>query len=265
MIVLLLVLGIPFVQAQTASDLIYLPSPQTEAILVIDPAEAAVTETIELESRPVELVVHPDTGIVYVITQDDSTLIIIDDTTITDTIDLDNAPSSINLDAEANLLIVEFDDTGESLQWDAATLEPVTDTSSADMPTPDAVSELLLPSYPLCPLNADAARETFQTNLTPGLIDLQCRILAEDGEFIQPAAEIGIEDVLELGVIHAVELFSPSGVNAAQIDICLHGSGHIIYLDAEGQPRVPEYVRGTARSGYTCTQLQGLGTIILVE
>lgn len=269
-IVVLLVLSVTLVSAQPTSDLIYVPSPETQSVLVIDPDEATVTEAIGLDAEPVAIVVHPDSGLVYVVTTDENALVVIDETSVTETVELDNAPVGLSLDEEANSLTIMFEDTDDTLILDADSLEPVSmsDVGEGDedeTPFPFQRFRLLLPSYPLCPLSSDADRETFQTNLTPNLIDLQCRVLAEDGKFIQSPAEIGIQDIIDLGVIHAVEVFSPSGANVERVDICLLGSGNVFFLDADDQPRTPNFLQSVSRAGYSCVQLPGPGTLILVS
>jgi hypothetical protein len=51
------------------------------------------------------------------------------------------------------------------------------------------------------------------------------------------------------------------------VDICLQGKGYIIYLNANGAPRVPQLWSAwttPAFPGYTCTTLYAPGTVVLV-
>lgn len=251
--------------ASAQTDLIYVPSPATDAVLVIDPDTESIVEAIAVGDSPTAAAINPDTGLVFVANNGGKTISVIDsdDNAVIETIDLDAAPVSLTIDVETNQIHVTLAESGEIVTIDGDSLG-VMATDEPEREVDDYV-ELLLPTYPLCPLSADAARSTFQTNLTPGLIDLQCRVLAEQGDYVRPAAEIGIQTVLDLGVIHAVELFSPSGAILERIDVCLRGIGNIMYLDAEDQPRQPKLLQRTVRSGYTCAQLPGPGTIILVE
>lgn len=272
----LIIISICFATALPAaaqSDSIYVASPTTDSVLVVNPESQTIVDTIAVGADPVAVAVNSETGRVFVANNGDNSISVIDTAKneVIDTIELPGAPARLSVDADTNQVHVTLADSdamvtidGDSLEIVAPAPEPAS-TSLPPMPRFGRFVELLLPSYPLCPLNPDADRATFQTNLTPGLIDLQCRVLAENGQFVQPPAEIGVQSVLDLGVIHAVELFSPSDAKMDRIDVCLRGIGNVIFLDAAGRPRKPELLQRTVRSGYTCAQLPGPGTIILVR
>lgn len=270
-----LILVVPIL-AQNQDEVVYVVSPTTDAVFAIDPATEEIIETIPVGSRPTSIATNSSTGTAYVVNSGDDSISVIEDNEVTSTIELEATPANLQVDEENNQIIITFAGTSETQTLDGETLEIVENTDSSPpapqrppesstRPVPERVRELLLPSYPLCPQDAGANLETFQTNLTPGLIDVQCRILAANTEFVQPAAEIGVQSVLDREVIHAVELFSPSSANFERIDVCLSGNGYLIYLDAEDQPREPVWLQRTVRSGYVCTQIPGPGTLILVR
>jgi hypothetical protein len=256
------VFSLSIVRAQT--DLLYVASPDTNAILVINPADASVADVIELEASPFAVLTHPDSGHLFAATDNGLTVIDAEDYAIVDNLEFDGQPTE--LWADEGLIYVSLDN-GDEVALDAETLERQEvdePAEAAPQSRPRRMVPLFLPASPLCPLNADAPRHIFQTNLPPGLIDVQCRVLAVNGEFTQNPGEIGIQAIIDLGVIHAVEVFSPSGANMGGIDFCLPGRGQVIYLDAEGQPREPQILRATQQFAYTCFQLPGAGTIVLV-
>ncbi len=84
------------------------------------------------------------------------------------------------------------------------------------------------------------------------------------------AAQIGNQAILDLGVLQAVDVFSPSGRDhfEGDVDICLRGTGFIFFFNAKNSPRVPELMTGwTTPSfpGFTCVTLHETGTVVLVS
>ncbi|MBN1200559.1 MAG: hypothetical protein JXJ20_01765 [Anaerolineae bacterium] len=83
-------------------------------------------------------------------------------------------------------------------------------------------------------------------------------------------AQIGNMDVINMGVIHAVDVFSMAGSTSvldwnSSIKICLLGSGRLMFLDAKTSPRaLSELAPVTYEGGYTCAALYGPGTVVLV-
>jgi PKD repeat protein/serine/threonine protein phosphatase PrpC len=106
--------------------------------------------------------------------------------------------------------------------------------------------------------------------------NLFCRLIAANGSYmfwlgspITNGGNIGNRNVIDLGLIAAVDVFSMSGVTrfVNDVNICLQGSGYIIFMDVNGQPRLPQlWSNWTTPSfpGYTCTTLYAPGTVILV-
>ncbi len=96
-----------------------------------------------------------------------------------------------------------------------------------------------------------------------------CRVIAENGTFVQNPAEIGNMDVLNQGVIQAVDVFglthdgvSVAGFNSS-VKVCLQGSGRFFFLDATTQPRALSQLPTTPENGYTCAFIPNAGTVAL--
>jgi hypothetical protein len=146
---------------------------------------------------------------------------------------------------------------------------------------PPAVA-IELPAPPPAPLCSDTNFEN------PGMIRshftqdtdraaLYCRLIAAGGSYfswfgspLTSAANIGNTSVLDLGLVAAVDVFSTVGVSGfrGDVNICLKGSGAIIYMNASGMPRVPQLWSAwttDAFPGYTCTTLYAPGTVVLVS
>jgi hypothetical protein len=106
---------------------------------------------------------------------------------------------------------------------------------------------------------------------------LACRLLAANGSYLSwlgspltSSGNVGNAVVLNLGVIAAVDVFNPNNSNGfvGDVDICLKGSGYMIYLNANGSPRIPQLWSAwttPAFPGYTCTTLYAPGTVVLVQ
>jgi PKD repeat protein/serine/threonine protein phosphatase PrpC len=105
---------------------------------------------------------------------------------------------------------------------------------------------------------------------------LYCRLIAANGSYmfwfgspITNAGNVGAQNVLDLGLVAAVDVFSLRDVTGfvGDVDICLKGAGYIIYMNVLGQPRVPQLWSAwttDAFPGYTCTTLYAPGTVVLV-
>lgn len=97
-----------------------------------------------------------------------------------------------------------------------------------------------------------------------------CRIIAENSQFREDAAEIGITEVINQGVIQAVDVFGllHDGVSQPHfnlpVTVCLQGSGRLFYLDATAAPRTVVELAGFAEGDYTCADIPNAGTVVLV-
>jgi hypothetical protein len=104
-----------------------------------------------------------------------------------------------------------------------------------------------------------------------GPVEVYCRTVVANSIYERNGGEIGIQSVIDLGIIQAVEIFGLTGDNGqsyvglnAGATICLRGTGHLIFLDAVGMPRVPTWLDSWPANGFTCANLSSTGTLILV-
>ncbi|MCC6803678.1 MAG: hypothetical protein IT319_12415, partial [Anaerolineae bacterium] len=167
-----------------------------------------------------------------------------------------------------------------------------TETPEGDEPTPDIFTETpeessisfitdtpvfpTPPDTPRCDLRNFSPNDVMRAGVRPEF-DLFCRTLVQWSEFvyyfdaaITSYANVGIEALIRLGIIQAVDIFSPSGQTYFEggYVMCLAGEGTLIWLDATNAPRhadiigsytVPEF------PGFTCATLFTPGTLVLVE
>lgn len=100
-----------------------------------------------------------------------------------------------------------------------------------------------------------------------------CRIIVQDDQVITSLAEIGIQSVIDLGVVQAVDLFgllpdgSPVVPFVAPMRVCLRGTGDAIYLTAATSARTPVYlpVLSDSPANYACANIPESGTVVLVR
>ncbi|MBZ0277951.1 MAG: SH3 domain-containing protein, partial [Anaerolineae bacterium] len=134
------------------------------------------------------------------------------------------------------------------------------------------VEEVVPPQPPCADLNGETNR-IVRANVQDGTVangSVFCRIINENGSFVQSANEIGDQSVLDRGILQAVDVFglsytgNPVSAFNLSVNICLVGSGSIIYLDATAAPRVPVQITATSQGGYTCANIPNAGTVVLV-
>lgn len=106
---------------------------------------------------------------------------------------------------------------------------------------------------------------------------LNCRLMAANGSYmtwlggpLTNSGMIGDKSVLDLGIIAAADIFSGNGKTGfvGDVNICLKGSGYMIYFNANNSPRVPQLWSAwttPAFPGYTCTTLYAPGTVVMVK
>ena len=75
------------------------------------------------------------------------------------------------------------------------------------------------------------------------------------------AAGVGIQWVIDLGLIDAVDVWSNIGQG---YEVCFPQEGAIIFLDAATAPRTVTSVEWFSRAGYSCAALDRAGTLVLV-
>lgn len=141
-------------------------------------------------------------------------------------------------------------------------------------PTPRP-TETPIPPVPLCADLNGTTNPIIRAQAPAGTVtngNVYCRVLAENGRFVYVGEEgsIGNQQVLNLGVIHAVDVFGlrAAGEPAVEFNnsvlVCLQGAGSLIYLDARGAPRPPVRLTNTSsQGGYTCGNIPHAGTVVL--
>ncbi len=152
------------------------------------------------------------------------------------------------------------------------TTGPLTPTSTP-APISTAVPSINAANAPLCSLigggtNSIVRAEVPDNTVTRGSVF--CQVITEHSRYIRNAAEIGVPEVIALQPLQAVDVFGllhngdswPDFNNS--INICLAGSGRIIYLSALQAPRQPAWLPGVASNGYTCAAIPDAGTVVLV-
>jgi uncharacterized repeat protein (TIGR01451 family) len=100
-----------------------------------------------------------------------------------------------------------------------------------------------------------------------------CHQIALSGEFRTSPAEIGVQSIIDLGVIHAVDVVGmlPDGKTASTFDspvrICMRGSAgsEALFLDASTSARSVARLTPTVQGDYLCVDLTRAGTLVLVR
>ncbi|MBN2304870.1 MAG: DUF11 domain-containing protein, partial [Anaerolineae bacterium] len=128
---------------------------------------------------------------------------------------------------------------------------------------------------PLCADMDGSTNPIIRASVPPATVPdggVYCRVLAEDGLYVNgnQAASVGNMDVLNMGVIQAVDVFGMAGEYAvpnfsSSITVCLEGYGGFIYLDARTYPRAVTRLPTWASGNYTCATVLNAGTVVLVQ
>lgn len=120
------------------------------------------------------------------------------------------------------------------------------------------------PPVPLC-RDFDGSRAgALVTQMPRQGLGIYCRMLVQDGNYIRNPGEVGITSLIELGIVHAVDVYSPAGTSVTGATICLKGEGDLFFLNAADAPRVPIRQPSTFTNGYTCTVIPNAGTVVLI-
>lgn len=86
----------------------------------------------------------------------------------------------------------------------------------------------------------------------------------QEGVFCQIVDSIGVgnQEVLDMGLVFAVDIF---GSLSEPLEVCVAGTGSLVFLDASQAPRVPVTVNSYPNAmGMTCTVINTTGTLALV-
>jgi hypothetical protein len=101
--------------------------------------------------------------------------------------------------------------------------------------------------------------------------NIYCRMINEDGVFVQNTWEIGSQTVIDRGVLQAADIAAMYGDGRSEtvfsniVTVCLQGNGDLIFLDATEAPRVPRTLTSRSIGSYTCGNLAHAGTLVLVN
>jgi uncharacterized protein YgiM (DUF1202 family)/subtilisin-like proprotein convertase family protein len=129
---------------------------------------------------------------------------------------------------------------------------------------------------PLCSLIGGGTNSIVRADVPSGAVtdgSVFCRVIAQNGVYVNGnnPSEIGNQDVLNQGVLQAVDVFgllhsgwSWSDFNSP-VKICLQGSGTFLYLDALVAPRTVSTLPAALEGGYTCAFIPDAGTAVLVQ
>lgn len=137
---------------------------------------------------------------------------------------------------------------------------------AADSATPTPIP------LPYCPDFSGATSSVVRGGggAAPGA-SIYCTLLVENGNFVRSAAELGNQAVIDMGVIQAVDVYGLTNYGIAvpnfttSMNICLLGSGTLIYLDAAQTPRTPVLMAASPQGNYTCGSIAHAGTVALVS
>jgi len=133
------------------------------------------------------------------------------------------------------------------------------------------------PTYdprPLCADRTGATTAIVRYDIPYGSVSsggIYCRPLVQDSKYLVSSAQIGNQEVINLGIKQAVDVFAIlfSGATVTKfnnsITVCLLGSGGLYFLDANQQPRTLTQLTGTDDGTYTCGSISTAGTLILTN
>jgi predicted outer membrane repeat protein len=88
-----------------------------------------------------------------------------------------------------------------------------------------------------------------------------CHLIALNGRFFTNPGEIGIQSVIDLGVIHAINVFPlPAGTLTSPVTICLSGGGDVLFINAADRSisRLPVGANG-------CVLVTSPGLVVMVR
>ena len=118
------------------------------------------------------------------------------------------------------------------------------------------------PPRPLPPPVEGTGSDSLRFTLPAGI---HASVIASDGVFLRNPAEIGVQAIIDLGVVHAIDVFSLSGSNVVNSPLCLRGSGDVFLLAASGAPRVPYRLGVIRQEDFSCVWIGEPGTVVQVR
>ena len=158
---------------------------------------------------------------------------------------------------------------------------PTSPSSGTATPPPPGATEATIPPPPDTPRCEDlnfVVDGVVRASVSDALdYAVFCRVLYANGApgqwlggDLYNAGSIGHQGVLDLGVLQAVDVYSPVGMTSFDggVEICLRGQGTLIFLAARNAPRIAEVIGEHTASnfpGFTCATLFEPGTLVLVR
>jgi SH3 domain-containing protein len=140
-----------------------------------------------------------------------------------------------------------------------------------------AAALAVVPTYdprPLCSDRTGATTPIVRYDIPFGSVSsggVYCRPLVQNGQYLVNSAQIGNQDVINLGINQAVDVFAILGSGTTvttfnnSITICLQGTGSLYFLDASKQPRTLTQLTATSDGSYTCGSISTAGTVVLTN
>ncbi|MFN8528294.1 MAG: Ig-like domain-containing protein [Anaerolineae bacterium] len=109
----------------------------------------------------------------------------------------------------------------------------------------------------------DVLRAEVPLSLRYGLF---ARVLARNGVYVVGPEQVGHAGLVQLGVIHAVDIFPADGLTMTEgVRVCFNGVGSLWFMDAHGTPRTPILLASTVEGGMTCGWIFAPGTLVLTN
>jgi hypothetical protein len=127
---------------------------------------------------------------------------------------------------------------------------------------------------PLCADVGGTTNAVVRANVPGGTVpngSAFCKVIAAEGTFVRDPSELGSIEMINLGVIQAVDVY---GINLTggfvqnfnnSVEVCLLGSGSYYYLNAAQSPRQPVLMMTTSSGGFTCATIPNAGMVVLVR
>lgn len=123
------------------------------------------------------------------------------------------------------------------------------------------------PPLPTCADFGGASNTSVRASIPVGTVPNGSVFCRSIGNF----AQIGNQAVIDRGVLIAVDVFALTNGGLSvitfsnSIEICLQGSGELIFLDAGQFPQVPQAIASTLRDTFTCGSIPKAGKVVLVN
>ncbi len=130
------------------------------------------------------------------------------------------------------------------------------------------------PAIPLCSDSSGTTNSIVRATVPGGTItngSVFCRVIAQNSTFIESADEVGIQTILDQGVVQAVDVFGllAGGQSVVAfndpVQICLAGSGAYYFIDASKSPRSAIQLPTQIINGYACASIPNAGTVVLTQ